>query len=217
MRELLLQTGLLALGGCVFGLIAAVWIDNALIHLAPGEIPRLADATLNLPVLAFTILACGGTVLLFGLAPAWLVSGADPQLALHGSSTRHSAGAGLLRSRGVLMAGEIALSLMLLVGAGLMLKSFMLLRGVGLGFNPDRVLTMNITLPDANGPAASSIHRDSASPEGARSSRHPSSAILRDAGATNGSYPRRRLRRLRPIPIARPLEEFLFPRGSIQR
>ncbi len=164
-RELLLQTGLLALGGCAFGLMAAVWIDHALIRFAPGNIPRLAEAGLNLPVLAFTILICGGTVLLFGLAPAWLVSGADPQLALHGSSTRHSAGAGLLRSRGLLMAGEIALSLVLLVGAGLMLKSFVLLRGVSLGFNPDRVLTMNITRPDANGPGGGSMHRDSSNPE----------------------------------------------------
>jgi putative ABC transport system permease protein len=161
-RELLVQTGLLALGGCVIGLLAATWITAFLIRLEPGSIPRLETAGLDLPVLAFTVLVCGGTVLLFGLAPAWLVSGADPQLALHGASMRHSAGSSLLRWRGVLMAGEIALSLVLLIGAGLMLKSFVLLRGVNLGFEPDRVLSMNITLPNRGGEAPSNLqaHHD---------------------------------------------------------
>jgi putative ABC transport system permease protein len=88
--------------------------------------------------------------MLFGLAPAWLVSGADPLIALHGSNARHSAGSGVLRWRAILMASEVALSLVLLVGAGLMLKSFIKLRGVNLGFEPDRVLAMNISIPDRN-------------------------------------------------------------------
>jgi putative ABC transport system permease protein len=162
MREMLMQTALLALGGCGLGLLAATWIDSLLIHLAPGSIPRLDSAALNLPVLLFAIVICGGTVLLFGVAPAWLASGADPQLALHGSGTRHSAGASLLRLRSLLMAGEIALSLVLLIGAGLMLKSFMLLRGVGLGFQPDRVLTMNITIPEPDvAPRAANVDTSS--------------------------------------------------------
>ncbi len=147
MRELLLQNGMLAAAGCALGIFCAGWMTAALIRSAP-DVPRLGTATLNLSVLAFGLLACGGTAMLFGLAPAWLVSGADPQLALHGTSNRHSAGSGVLRWRSVLMAAEVALSLVLLVGAGLMLKSFVLLRGVNLGYEPDRVLAMNISLPD---------------------------------------------------------------------
>ena len=164
LREMLVQTALLAAGGCALGLVAATWINTFLLRLAPGSIPRLETAGLNLSVLAFAILVGGGTVLVFGVAPAWMVSGVDPQLALHGSGTRHTAGSTLLRWRGLLMAGEIALSLVLLVGAGLMLKSFILLKDVSLGFEPDRVLAMNISLPEAVSQLA---HRDvSGSPSG---------------------------------------------------
>jgi putative ABC transport system permease protein len=132
-----------------------------LIHLVPvGNVPRIGEAGLSLPVLLFAFIVCGGTVLLFGLAPAWIVSGADPQLALYGSGTRQTAGAGVMRWRSWLMAGEVALSLVLLIGAGLMLKSFVLLRGVGLGFEPDRVVAMDISLPEA-APEPGSAHRDS--------------------------------------------------------
>jgi putative ABC transport system permease protein len=160
MRELLIQNGMLALAGCVLGILCAGWMTTALIGSAP-DVPRLGTATLNLSVLAFGLLACGGTAMLFGLAPAWLVSGADPQIALHGSNGRHSAGSGVLRWRAILMASEVALSLVLLVGAGLMLKSFITLRGVNLGFEPDRVLAMNISIPDPKaGFSGGNVHRD---------------------------------------------------------
>ncbi len=161
MRELLLQNGMLTVAGCLLGILCAGWMTTALIGSAP-DVPRLGTATLNLTVLAFGLLACGGTAMLFGLAPAWLVSGADPQIALHGSNARHSAGSGVLRWRAILMASEVALSLVLLVGAGLMLKSFIMLRGVNLGFEPDRVLAMNISIPDPKaGFSGSNVNRDS--------------------------------------------------------
>jgi putative ABC transport system permease protein len=160
MRELLVQTGALALAGCSLGVLMAWWLTQYLVHLVPtGNVPRLGEADLSLPVLLFAFLVCGGAALLFGVAPAWIVSGADPQLALYGSGTRQTAGSGVMRWRSWLMAAEVALSLVLLIGAGLMLKSFVLLRGVGLGFEPDRVVAMDISLPDKN-PQSGSTHHD---------------------------------------------------------
>ena len=149
MRELLVQTGALATVGCLLGVLMASWLTQYLIHLIPaGNVPRLAEAGMNVPVLLFAFVVCGGTVLLFGLAPAWLVSGADPQTVLYGSGTRQTAGSGVLLWRSWLMAAEVALSLVVLIGAGLMLKSFVMLRGVGLGFEPDRVVAMDISRPE---------------------------------------------------------------------
>jgi putative ABC transport system permease protein len=150
MRELLAQTGVLALAGCSLGVWVAGWLTRFLIGLVPvGDVPRIGEAGINISVLVFAFLVCGGTVLLFGLAPAWMISGSDPQTALYGSGTRQTVGSGVLRWRAVLMSAEVALSLVLLIGAGLMLKSFLLLRGVGLGFEPDRVVAMDISLPEA--------------------------------------------------------------------
>ena len=160
MRELLVQTGALALAGCSLGVLMAWWLTQYLIHLVPvGNVPRIGEAGLSLPVLLFAFVVCGGAVLLFGLAPAWIVSGADPQLALYGSGTRQTAGSGVMRWRSWLMAAEVALSLVLLIGAGLMLKSFLMLRGVGLGFEPERVVAMDISLPD-HSPQPGASHHD---------------------------------------------------------
>jgi putative ABC transport system permease protein len=160
MRELLVQTGALALAGCSLGVLIAWWLTRYLTHLVPrGDVPRIGEADLSLPVLLFAFVVCGATALLFGLAPAWIVSGADPQLALYGSGARQTAGSGVMRWRSWLMAAEVALSLVLLIGAGLMLKSFVLLRGVGLGFEPDRVVAMDISLPE-NKPQSGSAHHD---------------------------------------------------------
>lgn len=159
--ELLLQNGILTAAGCLLGLLTAAWLTTALIRLAPN-VPRMHTAGLNLPVLAFAFFACGGVAMLFGVAPAWLVSGTDPQVALRGSSARSSAGSDVQRWRKLLMSAEVALSLVLLVGAGLMLKSFVLLRGVNLGFQPDRVLAMNISIPDLKAVGAGERHSDNA-------------------------------------------------------
>jgi len=160
-RELLVQTGVLALAGCSLGVAAAWWLTKFLTHLVPdGNVPRIGEASLSVPVLLFAFVVCGGTALLFGLAPAWLISGVDPQTALYGSGTRQTTGSGVMRWRAWLMAAEVALSLVLLIGAGLMLKSFVMLRGVALGFEPDRVVAMDISLPEHTAQGGST-HYDS--------------------------------------------------------
>jgi putative ABC transport system permease protein len=150
-RELLLESALLAVLGCALGLLLGVWTRDLLVALAPKNIPRLDTAVLSWRVLGFTGLLATLTVFLFGLMPAWQVSGVRPNLALK-SGERSTGGSAVLRWRSALMAAEVALALMLLVGGALLWKSFVRVTGVDLGFQPDRVLMMLVNLPDLRYP-----------------------------------------------------------------
>jgi len=146
-RQLLTESSLLAICGGALGLLIASWSVPVLIQLVPeGMIPRLAEVGINSQVLLFTFLLSLATSLLFGLAPAVQLSKARLAESLK-QGDRRIAGAQGLRS--VLAAGEIALSLVLLIGAGLMIKSFIRLRSVNPGFNPESTLAMTVNLPDA--------------------------------------------------------------------
>jgi putative ABC transport system permease protein len=150
-RELLAQAAVLAAAGCLVGLLAAYWVSRTLVALAPQDIPRLQTASLDAGVLAYSAALAALTVLLFGLFPAWLTSGAAPrQSAL--SSRQALAGRAPLRWRGALTAAEVALSIVLLAGSGLLLKSFLLVSRVDLGFTPDRVVAMDLNLPESKYP-----------------------------------------------------------------
>jgi putative ABC transport system permease protein len=146
-RELVTQSAALTLMGLGVGILFGAWTQRLLVSLAPANIPRLEDIALNFRVVAFTSLLSLATGILFGVLPAWQVSKARPSESLKATS-RNLAGASIMRWRAVLMMGELALSMILLTGAGLLLKSFILLRGVDLGFEPERVLAMNINLPE---------------------------------------------------------------------
>jgi putative ABC transport system permease protein len=102
---------------------------------------------LNWRVLGFTGLLATATTFLFGMIPAWQASGVRPNLALK-SGERSTGGSNVLRWRSALMAAEVALALMLLVGGALLWKSFVRVTGVDLGFQPDRVVMMLVNLPD---------------------------------------------------------------------
>jgi putative ABC transport system permease protein len=144
-QQLLTESSLLALAGGVLGLIVAAWSVPLLVALVPKEmIPRLAEVQINTRVFWFTMLLCMLTSLLFGVAPAIQLSKARWSESVRRSDRRYTSGQ---RLRNVLVATEIALSLVLLIGAGLMIKSFIRLRSVNPGFDPEHVMVLSVNLP----------------------------------------------------------------------
>jgi predicted permease len=146
-RQLLTESLLLALGGGLLGLLLAVWGVELLTRLGPEALPRLEGVTVDARVLGFTALVTLLTGVVFGLAPALRSTKAGLNEALkEGARGSQAQGSGL---RGALVAAEVALSLMLLVGAGLLLRSLHRLTRVDPGFDPRGVLTLRVRLPDA--------------------------------------------------------------------
>ena len=150
-RQLLTESALLALLGGALGVILALWALPLLLSLSPSEIGEFAGIDLNGEVLAFSLLASILTGALFGLAPALFASRFHPNESLREGERGSSLGKNSGRS--ALIAAEIALSLVLLVAAGLMMKSFVRLTQVNPGFNPDRLLIFNIGLASSADPA----------------------------------------------------------------
>jgi len=148
-RQLLVESVMLALAGGAIGLLLAVWGVQFLIQLTPDSLPRTEDITIDPRVLGFTVFVTLLTGIVFGLAPALQASKVDLNLALKESGRQGSSGAGAKRLRGVLVVAEVAVSLVLLVGAGLLLKSFRQLTELDPGFDPSNVLTLRLRLPDA--------------------------------------------------------------------
>ncbi|MDQ6829893.1 MAG: ABC transporter permease, partial [Gemmatimonadota bacterium] len=151
-RQLLTESGVLALAGGALGLLLAIAGLRGLVMLAPASIPRVAAVGIDARVLAFTTVIALATGILFGLIPALHAARADLQSALKAGSRGAGGGVGQLRLRRVLAAGEIAISLVLVIGAALLVQSFVRLRNVNAGFDPDNVLTMRVTLAPARYP-----------------------------------------------------------------
>jgi len=145
-RQFLAESLLLAGAGCIAGIILGRALMSALIAFAPATIPQVDNITMDWRVFAVCTLVATLTGLIFGITPAWQASQTQPIESLK-STARQAGGKSSVRWRTVLTVVEVALSMILLVGAGLLLKSFVLLMGVKLGFQPDRVLVMNIALP----------------------------------------------------------------------
>jgi predicted permease len=144
-RQLLTESILLALAGGGLGLLLAQWATRAVLALLPAELPRTAEIRLDAHVLIFTAVISLLAGILFGLAPALKTS----HLRLHETlkeSGRGSSGA-RHRAQGVFVVLEMAMALVLLVGAGLMIRSLAALWNVDPGFRPDNVLTFNLSLP----------------------------------------------------------------------
>jgi predicted permease len=153
-RQLLTESALLAFLGGASGLLLAHWGSKAFVALAPADLPRLTEGGIDRWVLAFTLGVSTVTSLLFGLVPGFYASKVDLNGALKQYSARPIIGGPTVRIRGVLAASEIALAVVLLSASGLLIKSFVALNNVPLGFHPEHVLVMRATGPgsvrDAN-------------------------------------------------------------------
>ncbi len=143
-RQLLTESLLLALVGGALGALLAFWGLDALLALAPAYLPRVAEARIDRAALGFTLLLSLLTGLLFGLAPAWQSARANVNEVLkaggHGSPSRSF-------TQRILVVAEVALSLVLLIGAGLLITSIRRLVAVSPGFDPQNLLTAEISLP----------------------------------------------------------------------
>ena len=148
-RQLLVESFVLAAGGAVLGAFLAWGGLKTLVSLIPQEIiPAEAVIRLNVPVLAFTLLVAVLTALTFGLVPALQVARRDLNDPLRDSGKGVGGGSAHGRVRNAVVVLEVALSLTLLVSAGLLMRSFMALRDVHLGLQPDHILVARLPLPE---------------------------------------------------------------------
>jgi len=147
-RQLFTETVSLALLAGVMGTLLALWGSALLKTFNPGTIPRLNEVSIDWRVLSFTLGISLLTGVVFGLAPALQVSSLNLNRALK-ESGRGAGGAAGNRVRGLLVILEVALSLVLLVGAGLLIKSFLRLQNIDPGFKPGHLLTMRVDLSAA--------------------------------------------------------------------
>jgi putative ABC transport system permease protein len=147
-RQLLTESVLLSLAGGLVGLLLAEGSVALLKRLGPANLPRLAEINIDWRVLAFTLLVSLLTGIIFGLAPALGSVRSDLNSILKTSGRGNTGSRARALLRDLLVVTEIASCVVLLAGAGLLIRSFLRLESVSPGFRPDHVLTMQITLPD---------------------------------------------------------------------
>jgi putative ABC transport system permease protein len=150
-RQLLVESSLLTLTGAAAGLAFAVWALKLLLRLAPGELPRVSESSLSLPVLAFTVTVAVLTSLLFGLIPALHATRAGLASSLNEGGRSGTESRGHARLRDTFVVIETALAVVLLAGSGLMLRSLLGLGKVDPGFAKDHVITFGLDLPGRYG------------------------------------------------------------------
>ena len=145
-RQLLTESVLLSVVGGGLGLVLSVWLTRLLVSISPPNSPRFEEIGMDARVFAFAFAVALVTGVVFGLVPSIQASKIDLNETLK-ESGRSGSQARRNRIGSALMVSEIALSFMLLVGAGLLIKSFIRLREVNPGFNPSNMLTMRVSLP----------------------------------------------------------------------
>ena len=219
-RQMLTESLVLAAAGGIAGLGVAALCHRGLLALVGDRIPipRLDQVALDLPVVAFTMVAALGTGVVFGLVPAFVSTSHASDAMRDGG--RHGGGRRLHRVLGALVVAEVALSLVLLAGAGLLMRSFVKLQSVDLGFRADGVLTAGVQLPAtrydlAAGrqrlPRIADAHRRAArafsTRQGRRACRFRSRASARASGAPIGQS--RRMASCRPSQV-RPITPGFF-------
>src|SRR5262245_4727437 len=147
-RQLLTESALLAGAGGAAGLLLAMWGTDLLKWLSPEDLPRVKEIGLDWRVLGFTMLVSLLTGLIFGLAPALRAAKVDLNETLKEGGRYGSESIRRNRFRSALVISEIALALVLLIGAALLVNSFLRLQRVNPGFDPHKVLTLRVDLPD---------------------------------------------------------------------
>jgi len=148
MYQMISESLLLTLSGAALGLAFAVWITRTLVALMPASIPRVHEVGLNWTVLAFTLSIAILTGIVFGIAPALIASRTDFSNNLKEGGRSQMQGPQHHRIRGTLVVTEVALAMILLVGAGLLLRSFHRVLETDPGFQPEHVLTASLNLPE---------------------------------------------------------------------
>lgn len=149
-RQMITESLLLAIIGGALGTLLATWGVKLLVSLSEGSIPRTANVKIDAVVLAFTFLISLATGLLFGLAPAMRTVKVNLIDSLKDGLRGSGEGALRNRTRSLLVVFESAIAVMLLIGAGLLVRSLIALQNVDPGFDPDNVLTLRIDLPRQN-------------------------------------------------------------------
>jgi len=148
-RQLLTESVLVAVAGGAVAVLLAVWGTSLLVALKPENLPRLQEIGVDGRVLGFTFGLSLLTGVIFGLLPAWAASRGGVNEALKEGGRSATAGGARQRLRSTFVVVQLAVALILLVGAGLLIKTFWRLRSIETGFNPDRLLTMRVELPEA--------------------------------------------------------------------
>jgi predicted permease len=153
-RQFLVETLLLFLMGGIAGFAILFFSRKFLLQLVPESLPHLNDISINWGVLLFSLAVSVVAGIVFGLAPAWLMSRFDVNSTLRQEGRGSSGSRERSRARQILVISELALSLVLMVAAGLLLRSFWELFTVQPGFKPDRVMSIQTWLPGPNDPSA---------------------------------------------------------------
>jgi putative ABC transport system permease protein len=148
MRQLLTESILIAILGGALGVVFAWWGTNLLVALKPQNLPRLDEIVVDLRVFGFTLGVSLLTGLIFGLLPAWSASHPAVNTGLKEGGRSATSSRSQQRLRNAFVVGELAVALILLVGAGLLVKTFWKLRNVEPGFNPEHLVTMRVELPE---------------------------------------------------------------------
>jgi putative ABC transport system permease protein len=148
-RQLLTESVLVSLAGGAVAVVLALWGTRLLVALKPTNLPRLDEIGVDARVLGFTFVVSLLTGLVFGLLPAWTAARGSASEALKEGGRSATAGGTRQRLRNTFVVVELAVALVLLVGAGLLIKTFWNLRSVEPGFNPEHLITMRVELPEA--------------------------------------------------------------------
>lgn len=155
-RQMLFESGLIALIAAAIGIGITAGALQLLTALGPASVPRLDELSIDLRVAGFAVAVAVATMVLFGLLPAIQAGRQDPQDALRADSRGSTGGAGRRRVRAALTVAEVALSVALLIGAGLLIRSFAQLQRVDPGFSADGLMTARVNLPTTAYPTGAS-------------------------------------------------------------
>ncbi len=151
-RQLLVENLLISLIGSALGLLLAGWGVGLIGTLSGDILPRAADIRIDLPVLAFSVMLAAFTSILFGIAPSLAASRIDLNRALREGAKTSGTSRESSRLRGLMLGSQVALALVLSIGAGLLMQSLLRLQAVDPGFRPQRLLTAHIALPPGRYP-----------------------------------------------------------------